>query len=115
MERSPNDRYLMARRAAVPLIALALAGALCQGAWAQDTSGKPETAPAAPPAVAKDCGEANVTATPLPNSARALQQREQVTLLASGPASAATRRKGHDGSPPLCAAHGERTMRRPQR
>ncbi len=101
----------MARRAAAPLITLVLAGALCQGGWAQDPSGKPETAPAAPPAVAKDCGEANVTVTPLPNSALALQKRQQVKILAIGASSAAMLGMGHDGHPPLLEEILERNIK----
>jgi acyl-CoA thioesterase I len=115
MERSPNDKRLMAWRAAVPLIAgvLAglLAGALCQGAWAQDTSGKPDTQPVPPPTVAKDCGEANVTVTPLPNSALALQKRQQVKILAIGASSAAMLGMGHDGNPPLLEEILERNIK----
>ena len=46
-------------------------------------AGKPDIAPE-PPAVAKECGETNVGATPLPNSALALQKRQQVKILAIG-------------------------------
>src|SRR5262245_49116210 len=99
MEKSPNHRRLMARTG-VPLSAGALLGAMGLGAWAQDTSGKPESPPGPPP-VARDCGEASVTVTPLPNSAVALQKRQQVKILAIGASSAAMLGMGHDGNPPL--------------
>jgi acyl-CoA thioesterase I len=93
------------------LPAVALAGVLCQGAWAQDASGKPNTPPEPAAGVARDCGEASVNVTPLPNSALALQQRHQVKILAIGASSAAMLGMGHDGNPPLLEEILERNIK----
>jgi len=108
MERPSNYRYLMAR---MGLPVVALAGALCQGAWAQDASGKPNTPPEPAQGVTRDCGEASVNVTPLPNSALALQQRHQVKILAIGASSAAMLGMGHDGNPPLLEEILERNIK----
>ena len=99
----------MARMAGLP--ALALAGTLCQGAWAQDPSGKSETPSEPPPALSKACGEASISVTPLPNSALALQNRQQVKILAIGASSAAMLGMGHDGNPPLLEEILERNIK----
>ena len=78
------------------MLALGLATAMCQGAGAQGPLSTPE-----PPAVSRECGEAAIGTTPLPNSALALQKRGQVRILAIGAFSAAMLGFGHDGKPPL--------------
>ena len=108
MARSPTSRRLIAKTAGA--VALALAAALCQNASAQTDPGKPETAPE-PPSVAKECGETNVGATALPNSALALQKRQQVKILAIGASSAAVLGVGRDGNPPLLEQILERNIK----
>ena len=84
----------------VGVLALGLTAALWQSAWAQGAPGTPDITPE-PPAVAKECGETSVGATPLPNSALALEKRKQVKILAIGASSAAMLGVGRDGNPPL--------------
>jgi acyl-CoA thioesterase I len=108
MERSSKGSQLIAGRAA--LLALGLAAALCQGAWAQTPESKPENVPE-PPAVAKECGDSSVGVTPLPNSALALQKRQKVKILAIGASSAAVLGMGHDGNPPLLEQILERNIK----
>ncbi len=98
METASKGRRLIVRAAA--FAALCTAAALCQGAWAQGASDKTEAVPE-PPAVSKECGEANIGAAPLPNSGLALQKRRQVKILAIGASSTAVLGLGHDGNPPL--------------
>jgi acyl-CoA thioesterase-1 len=92
------------------VLALGLTAALCQSAWAQGEAGKPDIEPE-PPMVAKECGETNVGATPLPNSALALQKRQQVKILAIGASSAAVLGLGRDGNPPLLEQILERNIK----
>jgi acyl-CoA thioesterase I len=94
----------------VTLLALGLAAASCQGAWAQGAGGRPESAPE-PPAVAKECGETSIAGTPLPNSALALQKRQQVKILAIGASSTAVLGMGRDGHPPLLEQILERNIK----
>jgi acyl-CoA thioesterase-1 len=108
MERSSKDSQLNVGRSA--LFALGLIAASCQGTWAQGASGKPEALPE-PPAVAKECGEASVGVTPLPNSALALQKLQKVKILAIGASSAAVLGVGHDGNPPLLEQILERNIK----
>jgi acyl-CoA thioesterase-1 len=63
------------------------------------------------PAVAKECGEANLSETPLPNSAVALQERKQVKILAIGASSTAVLGWRREGSPPLLEQILERTIK----
>jgi len=108
MERSPKGSQLIVGK--VALLALGLAAALCQGAWAQGATARPD-APPEPPAVAKECGETSIGVTPLPNSALALQKRQKVKILAIGASSAAVLGMGHDGSPPLLEQILERNIK----
>jgi acyl-CoA thioesterase I len=108
MARSSTSSHVIAGKAAV--LALALTTALCAGASAQGAAGKPDIAPE-PPTVAKECGETNVGATPLPNSALALQQRQLVKILAIGASSAAVLGLGRDGNPPLLEQILERNIK----
>jgi lysophospholipase L1-like esterase len=70
-----------------------------------------QNAPPEPPAVGKECGEARVGDTPLPNSAIALQQRKKVKILAIGASSAAVLGMGRGGSPPLLERILERAIK----
>jgi acyl-CoA thioesterase-1 len=109
MARSSTSSRLIASKAG--MLALGLTAALCQGAWAQGAAGKPESVPE-PPAVAKECGETTtVGATPLPNSALALQKRQKVKILAIGAFSAAVLGVGRDGNPPLLEQILERNIK----
>jgi lysophospholipase L1-like esterase len=108
MAESSTGSRLIVGRAGV--LVLGLAAALCQGAWAQSATGKPDVAPEPPP-VAKECGETNIGATPLPNSAVALQKRQQVKILAIGASSAAVLGVGRDGNPPLLEQILERNIK----
>jgi acyl-CoA thioesterase I len=108
MERSSKGSQLIVGKAA--LLALGLAAALCQGAWAQTPGSKPENVPE-PPAVATECGDSSVGVTSLPNSALALQKRQQVKILAIGASSAAVLGMGHDGNPPLLEQILERNIK----
>ena len=83
--------------------ALALLLALTGTATAQS--------PPEPPAIAKECGEANVSEAPLPNSALALEKRQKIRILAIGAISAAVLGVGRDGSPPLLEQILERTIK----
>ena len=108
MERSSKGSWLIFSKAG--LFALGLTAALCQSAWAQGTASKPESVPE-PPAVAKECGETRIGISPLPNSALALQKRQQVKILAIGAFSAAVLGMGHDGNPPLLEQILERNIK----
>ena len=94
----------------VGVLALGLTAALWQSAWAQGAPGTPDITPE-PPAVAKECGETSVGATPLPNSALALEKRKQVKILAIGASSAAVLGLGRDGNPPLLEQILERNIK----
>jgi lysophospholipase L1-like esterase len=108
MARSSTSSPLIVSKLSV--LALGLTAALYQSAWAQGAAGKPDIAPE-PPAVAKECGETNVGATPLPNSALALQKRQQVKILAIGASSATALGLGRDGNPPLLEQILERNIK----
>jgi lysophospholipase L1-like esterase len=107
MERSSKGSRLIFSKG---LLALGLTAALCQGAWAQGAAGRPESPPE-PPAVAKECGATSIGGTPLPNSALALQKRQQVKILAIGASSTAVLGLGHDGNPPLLEQILERNIK----
>ncbi len=92
------------------LAALCVTAALCHGAWAQGTPEKTETVPE-PPAVAKECGQASMSAKPLPNSAQALQKAGKVKILAIGASSAAVLGVERDGNPPLLEQILERNIK----
>ena len=106
-ESSASSRLIVGK---VGVLALGLTAALWQSAWAQSAPGTPDITPE-PPAVAKECGETSVGATPLPNSALALQKRKQVKILAIGASSAAVLGVGRDGNPPLLEQILERNIK----
>jgi acyl-CoA thioesterase I len=108
MERSSKGSQLIVGM--VALLALGLAAALFQSAWAQGATGTPES-PLDPPTVAKECGEAAIGTTPLPNSALALQKRKQVKILAIGASSTTVLGMAHDGNPPLLEQILERNIK----
>jgi lysophospholipase L1-like esterase len=108
MERSSKGSRLIFSVAG--LLALGLAAALCQSAWAQGAAGRPESPPE-PPAVANECGATSIGGASLPNSALALQKRSQVKILAIGASSAAVLGMGHDGNPPLLEQILERNIK----
>lgn len=89
---------------AVPLLIAGLVLAMGRAVEAQ--SPVPE-----PPPIAKECGEASVGNTPLPNSAVALQQRKQIKILAIGASSSAVLGMGRGGTPPLLERILERTIK----
>jgi len=70
-----------------------------------------QTAQPEPPAVAKECGDAWIGNTSLPNSASALQQRKQIKILAIGASSAAVLGMGRGGTPPLLERILEHTIK----
>jgi acyl-CoA thioesterase I len=97
MERaSTGERLRRAAVCALTLCLLASAGVAQAQAPAEKTDAAPE-----PPAVAKECGATNVAATPLPNSAQALQQRQKVKILAIGASSSAVLGRRDNGAPLL--------------
>jgi len=109
MEIASKRRPLIVRVAS--FVALCATGALLGGAWAQGASDKTDPAPE-PPVVSKECGgEAQAGATPLPNSALALEKRRQVKILAIGASSTAVLGLGHDGHPPLLEQILERNIK----
>jgi acyl-CoA thioesterase-1 len=89
------------------LLALGVGVGLCAGALAQNppAAGTPE-----PPVVAKECGEAGTSETPLPNSAIALQQRKQIKILAIGASATSVLGWQREGRPPLLEQILERTI-----
>lgn len=88
------------------LVSLALGTGLCSGVAAQDPPARlPD-----PPAIAKECGDASVAETPLPNSALALQQRKQIRILAIGSSSTAVVGWRREGGPPLLEQILERAI-----
>ena len=91
----------------VSLLALAVSAGVCVGALAQNPPG--QNAPEPPP-VAKECGEAGSSDTPLPNSAIALQQRNKIKILAIGASSTAVLGWRREGGPPLLEQILERTI-----
>ena len=110
----------MARSAKINRLSIAAAGALglCLSAALGDAARAqaPRQEPDAPvtdssPAPARDCGDATIGSTPLPNSALALQTRHVVKILAIGASSAAVLGMGHDGNPPLLERILERNIK----
>jgi len=101
MERSANSWRLGCALAA--LLAPAICPAAGGGAAAQGT---PEL-----PAIAKECGEASLSETPLPNSATALQERKQIKILAIGASSTAVLGWSREGKPPLLEQVLERSIK----
>ena len=91
----------MPTRALVALLATGLALAVGGRTNAQST---PE-----PPVVAKECGEARSSETPLPNSAVALQQRKKIRILAIGASPTAVLGAGRN--PPLLERILERAIK----
>jgi lysophospholipase L1-like esterase len=85
------------------LAGLAFATGVGGTAFAQST---PEL-----PAVAKECGEASASETPLPNSAVALQERKKIKILAIGASSTAVLGWQREGGPPLLEQILERTIK----
>jgi lysophospholipase L1-like esterase len=69
-----------------------------------------QTTPELPP-VGKECGEARITATPLPNSAVALQQRKKLKIVAIGASSTAVLGGWRSGGPPLLEQLLEKTIK----
>jgi acyl-CoA thioesterase I len=111
MARSAKISRLSIARAG--LLGLGLSALLGHAAWTQGTGARPEPPVTdASPAPARDCGDANLNATPLPNSATALQTRHVVKILAIGASSAAVLGMGsHDGSTPLLEQILERNIK----
>jgi len=69
-----------------------------------------QTPPELPP-LAKECGDARITATPLPNSAVALQQRKKLKIVAIGASSTAVLGGWRSGQPPLLEQVLEKTIK----
>jgi lysophospholipase L1-like esterase len=107
MERSAKGGRLIVR---FGLIALCVTATFSVDARAQGPPGKIESAPE-PPAVARECGEANVGTTPLPNSALALQKDGKIKILAIGASSTAVLGVERDGNPPLLEQILERSIK----
>jgi lysophospholipase L1-like esterase len=63
------------------------------------------------PAIAKECGEAKLSAAPLPNSAVALRERKKIKILAIGASSAAVLGMHRGDTPPLLERLLERTIK----
>ena len=105
VERTAKGSRLMYRFAR--MLALVVGVGLCAGALAQSAPGP--SAPE-PPAVAKECGEAGISDTPLPNSAIALQQRKKIKILAIGASATAVLGWRREGGPPLLEQILERTI-----
>lgn len=91
MER---ERAALASRIRGAFLAVVAALAMADAAVAQ-------SAPPEPPAVGKECGDARVSDTPLPNTALALQQRKKIKILAIGASSSAVLGADRGGKPPL--------------
>ena len=100
------ERQILGPRIAGVLLTAVAALAMASGAMAQNAPTPPE-----PPAVGKECGEARISDTPLPNSASAIQQRKQIKILAIGASSAAVLGMGRGGTPPLLERILERTIK----
>lgn len=88
------ERAALASRIRGAFLAAAAALAMADAAVAQGA--QPD-----PPTVGKECGDARVSDTPLPNSALALQQRKQIKILAIGASSSAVLGADRGGKPPL--------------
>lgn len=82
------------------VIATLVTGTRAQTTTPAQTSPPAQTTPP-PPSVSKECGEANSAQGPLPNSARALQERKLVKILAIGSLSASVLGRAGEGPPPL--------------
>jgi acyl-CoA thioesterase-1 len=85
MARKANGSRMRSALAALTAAASLLfaVGARCEG-----TSEPPQQQEALPP-IAKECGEARVSETPLPNTALALQREKKIKILAIGASSTA--------------------------
>lgn len=90
-----------------PALAALLAAGLALGVVGRVAA----QAPPEPPAVAKECGEARISDTPLPNSSTALQQRKKIKIVAIGASSAAVLGVGRIGNPPLLERILERSIK----
>lgn len=90
------ERATIGLRIAGTFLAAVAGLAMASGVAAQSTPTPPE-----PPAVGKECGDARVSDTPLPNTALALQQRKQIKILAIGASSSAVLGADRGGKPPL--------------
>jgi len=101
MERSAKSKHLGCALAV--LVALATLPAAGGRAAAQSA---PEL-----PVIAKECGEANLSEMPLPNSAIALQERKQIKILAIGASSTAVLGWRREGKPPLLEQMLERSIK----
>jgi acyl-CoA thioesterase I len=97
-------------RAALARIVTGLRVALVAGLAATGAAWAQAVPPVEPPAVGKECGDARVSDTPLPNSAVALQQRRKIKILAIGASSAAVLGAGR-GGPPLLERILERSIK----
>ncbi len=82
----------------------------CPGSRAQGATERGANAAALPP-VAKECGEAKLVDTPLPNSAQALQQRKRLKILAIGASSASVVGPMREGTSPLLEQILEHTIK----
>ena len=88
------------------LLAGALAIATSASAVGQQASDPPE-----PPKVAQECGSVSGAATPLPNSAQAIQTKKKLRILAIGAAAAPVVGTSRDGKPPLLEQILEHTIK----
>ncbi|MDX2202653.1 MAG: GDSL-type esterase/lipase family protein [Hyphomicrobiaceae bacterium] len=80
-------------------------------ALAQSSLHEPPLPPTSPPAVPKECGVAASAATPLPNSAVAIQARGTLRILAIGAAMRPVVGTARDGKPPLLERILEHTIK----
>ncbi|KAB2919541.1 MAG: SGNH/GDSL hydrolase family protein [Hyphomicrobiaceae bacterium] len=91
-------------------LVLGILATACPGSQAQGATERGANA-AELPAVAKECGEAKLADTPLPNSAQALQQRKKLKILAIGASSASVVGPLREGSSPLLEQILEHTIK----
>jgi lysophospholipase L1-like esterase len=91
-------------------LACTIASLLAASSILATRDGSAQTPPE-PPAVARECGDAKISAAPLPNSAVALQQHKRIRILAIGASSSAVLGTGRSGNPPLLERILERTIK----
>jgi len=102
MER---ERLGLARALACGLLAILLAVSP-RASMAQQAGSAPE-----PPKVAQECGSVSGAATPLPNSAQAIQTRKKLRILAIGATLTPVVGTARDGKPPLLEQILEHTIK----
>lgn len=99
------------KRLGRPRLGTLLLAALLSGVVLRPLSAQQQVPPPEPPQVAKECGAVSGAAMPLPNSARAIQGKSKLRILAIGAAMTPVVGSARDGKPPLLEQILEHTIK----